>query len=587
MRFKFLDSRLAFVDPSLRETMYLLPAGSAHENPVAIPVITMTGNPVRVPVTLKPYDLTYDRFVLRLFVGQSDVAQIDPTVLINGSTYTPESSGDMRFRGSEDTYRMLTITIPLHSREAVDFIDRPIDVHVEFPPGVARQVLVSNRLSDQPYSSRLHRYTVINRRQLIYVSQYLFLLMAGSLLVLVPDYNLFNFPAAVSAPLLPILLFLFGDYLNRDYLRAFSTRHIFRLLLKHPYLPVLLLLVSLGIAILLADRVRCEWTKYRYQAALREFVNASGSRDDPSGKLANLVSIAPERKENLFLFQHLLWTSRHDDAVYARVDNEIPEGFARSKVAIEFRKLLDPDIRAALERGDSPKCGCVEDLVADDPRILWISVLEESMGTITKRTMEILAEIIRYLEQVIDAGGESVNPEFRVLLHRYQIVYYSHMPEGENVAYEGAMAELQKYVDVLDNVRLSIFEIAVDQLADSSFLGYCDTERGLQQYRRVFDIRRYNNRAGIMREFPPQKLTAFRLVQLLKGESDYFNEQLEESLQLECGPNGETLEHLFRAEFFEQIPPAGVSTDEWILGTPADPRFLQILAVQASEGWKK
>ena len=584
---KFLDSRLAFVDPSRRETMYLLPAGDVHEKPVAVPIITVTGNPVRIPVTLKPYDLTYDRLVLRLFVRQSESEHVDPVVLVNGNTRTPESVGDKRFRGTDNTYRMLTVAIALDSRDATEFIERPMDVQIEFPTGDTHQVLVSNHLSDQPHSSRLYRSTPTNSRQLIYLSQYLFLLMAGFCLLLIPDYNLFDFPAAASAPFVPILVFLFGDYLNRDHLRAISTRHIYRLQLKYRSLFVIFLLASLVVAALLADRVRCEWIKYGYQSALREFVHASGSRDDRIGKLAKLVSIAPERKENLFLFQYLLWTNRHDDAAIATVENQVPVGFARSVVAKEFQKHLDPDVRAALERGEIPRCGCVEELGADDPRFLWISALEESMGTITEHNLAILEEIIRYLKHMIEVDGEAANPEFRALLHRYEIVYYSHIPKIENIEYESAMKELHKYVDAQNNVRTSIFEIAVDQLADSYFLGYCDVDFGLQQYRRLFDIRRYNIGNEILREFPPQKLTAFRLVKLLEGEDDYFNRQLKRSLENDCGPNGETLESLFRSEFFDQSPPAGISADGWIRGTPADPEFLQALTVQAREGWKR
>ena len=573
--------------------MYLLPAADGHDDLIAVPIIKVTGNPVRVPVTLKPYDLTYDRLVLRLFVRQSETIHADPVVLVNGRTCIPESVGDKHFRGTGDVYRMLTVAIELGRREAIEFIERPMDVQIEFPPGGTYEVLVSNDLSDQPHSSRLYRSTAVNPRQLIYIFQFVFLLMAGFSLLLITDYNFFDFPAAVSAPFVPILLFLFGDYLNRTRLRAISTRYIYRLQLQYRAVFVALLLGSVVLAVLLADRIRCEWTNYRYQSVFKEFVHAMASRDEPVAKLARLVSIAPERRENLHLLQYLLWTHRHDDSL-ASVENDTPVGFARPVVAKEFLKRLDPEVRAALERGESPGCGCVEDLSTDDPRFLWIFALEESMGTITERNMEILEEIIRYIKNLIEEQG-ATNQEFRVLLHRYEVVYYSHIPKIDNVDQKNAMKELQKYVDVQNSIRPSIFEIAVDQLADSAFLGYCDVELGLQQYQRLFDIRRYNVGTEVLREFPPQKLTAFRLIKLFEGKDDYFDRQLKKALEDDCGPDGETLEELFEAEFIDvnddpdapDIPPAGLSADDWIRGTPADPNFLQALTIRTKEGWKR
>ena len=582
-----LDSRFGSSDASPRETMYLVRPSDPEDSLIPVNVIQITGNPSRFRLSLKPYDLTFDRLVLRLFVLEHTSSDSEPTILVDGVTQPPQSTSGLRFQGQDETCRMFTLSIALDHRKATEFLARPIDVQIVFPTDHPHQVMISNSLSPDPYSSTFERSRRVNLRLLVYSFQFAFLLLLGMLVLLLTEYDFFRFPTMVAAPVVPTLLFLFGDYINRDRLRMISTRYIFRMQLEYRSVFIVFVAGSLIIVLEFSDRVRCEWIKYRYQTTFEELVHASNSPRQRIAKLAHLVNLAPERRENLLLFQYLLFGQRPDDA-FAKVVEGMPVGFDRPAMALALQEGFHAELRTALQTGDAPGCGCVEPFSADDPRLLWIFSLEERLGAITKGNLKEFAEIIQYLKKAIEPDGGPMNPEFGVLLRRYEVVYYSHIPKVKNVEHEKAMESLRDYVDVQNEVRHSILEIAVDQLAESHFLGYCNPTKGLGQYERLFRIRRYNLGSEILREFPPQKLSAFRIISLLKDEDeDFFNKKFKSALQDKCEPNGKTLEAHFRAKFFKRTPPAGLFEADWVRGTPADREFLQTLSARIGRGWSR
>ena len=579
-----LYSRLERTEGLQRERFYLQPTLENGVRPIPIDIIKTTHSPIKLSISLKPYDITHDSLTLRYFARDDRC----PSVRVYGSPVAHNQDSPVHFVGDPSEWTMFTVVLPFRELGMHQLLDQPLDVQFDLPENSSSEIRVSDRLSSSPYSTEFHRQSPFNFRQFTYILQFVAIFVIGLLILLLPNVESLTLPLKLIIPAAPIFLFLFGDYIGGYRFRAIGTRLLFRALLKHQWVILAVFIVS-GLTIgFYFDKIRCEWIAYRYQGKFEEFVHAANFGRDPVDKLAEMVDIAPERRENLLLFQYLLWRVRYDDRL-ARIVDGTPVGFRRPAIARALQERLDPEVSAALERGKKPQCGCVGTFSSDDPRLLWISSLEEQMGIIVNENINILKGIVGYIERAISKEGEKENVELGVLLRRYKVVYYSHFPTkpgtDANTEHEGALESLLDFVDTNTKIRASILEIAIDQVAESQFLGYCNIQVGVEQYLRVLDMRYFNRGVEILREFPPEKLSVFRIISVLQGVQDSYNKGFEDGLKQDCGTGSTTLGATFEEEVVKGSTNRLPSRTDWNRGSPSDPNFIETIRVELKKGW--
>ena len=385
----------------------------------------------QTPLTLHPYDLTFDHLKFRFFVKK--IHTKTTSVYLNGILATVVSIQDQIAIHNNQKYTLceavFDIEAPHHEKifesQNLLFINNfGSEIDLLFTNASKRREFVSEfvRKEEPKYK--------INFRQLQYFLIFPQLFLAPLALILLTDTKWLNAPQSLLVSAFPLVVGLIGEKYSKIFTISFLPKGLFYLQLRYKIFSLLGAgLVVLGVTTQY-EKLRCDWIEYAYNEKYQKFLESASTLVDPVEELAELVSIAPDRKENLFLFQHVLWRSRYDDA-FARVVNANPQGFKRPGIAHRFLTNLSPSLISKLKEGDQADCGCVSKIYQDDPRLLWIFAKEESLGAITTQNKEVFKELALYSADIHkNTSGSSV--EFQALSERYWVVYHSHK-QGERV----------------------------------------------------------------------------------------------------------------------------------------------------------
>ena len=396
-----------------------------------------------------------------------------------------------------------------------------------------------------------------------------------------------TFPQAIIVSATPVL----AGILGQRFFKKFSGENILRSLvakqIQYPFLVVASLVVIFSGMVYYYDDYRCRYISYRYGNALDRLIGQANRKVDPEQEFSDLYQIAPERKENLTVFQHLLWRARYDDA-FARIVSSEPIGFKRSDVANRLIDILAPKFVQKLSAGDDVACGCVDPAYADDPRLVWFHAKVESLSDLSESNSADFEALRDYARERAEERANPQRGDWEAIARLYRLVLASFKPQAVNQEYEMAMQDLEElFDDSATRVRHSILELAFDLFAASNFIGYCEIDRGLDGYRRILRFRDFNNSSDTLREFPPEKLSVYRIVSLLQGDVDFFTNRIDETLQQECGPEGEKLKELFEREIMISWQGSSVlERGTWRNNSPAAPKFFEKSVLSESKGWR-
>jgi len=541
-------------------------------------VIRFDANSITLGLDLSPGDLIHDNLILQILIPSSELLQFS----IDGRLVHPTRTDDLSILEDGGSWRLCEYEIRL-KKHTLEYLDRAVQIRINLPRSKKSTILMPNRIGKGRLRPDFISNSVFSTRKAIYYLQFPAIFMIILFTLTASDVPWLSFPQSIVASAAPAMLVLFGDRYEVFFSRSAIIKYFYSFQLRHTTLSVLILSLVLLSLFYQYDKIRCNWIEYRYRTAYNELRNASTNLVDPVEELAKLASISPERRENLILFQHLLWRVRFDDA-FAKIIAGDAQGFQRPEIAKRFLARLSPWILKKLENGEIASCGCVQPSSADDPRFLYIFSQEESWATITSNKLDDIRSLINFLTKISSNSG---NSEFEALLLRYRIVYLSHIPTQNGTDHLNALREAQDFIDSPKRLRHSFLEILADQIAESHFSGYCNVAVGIDGYRRVLRIRDFNNESSIFREFPPEKLSSFRIISVLQGDRDFFNDQFRQQLSQVCTPKGETLLTLFKTALYTHWEKRELlKRARWRNNSPADPQIFEKLSKTITKGWR-
>ena len=553
-------------------------------------MIPFEGSVTKLRIEPRPFDLTYDNLEIPVIAP----ATTDLVFRVNGEIRKPVEVKPCRLDHANSADRWHRHTISIDLRNDYNLGARsPIVLQVDQANDEGGHVLIADSLiTDSMFASRFIRHSIVNQRQLTYFLQFaaiLTVLLAIVLLLsnfVIQDASDIAVWSQLLIALFPTLGAVYADYFGGSRLRAVNTRNLFCILLRYRLAAFAAATITVFLASVEYHAIRCNLIESSYKHTLAELADAFTQDSDPSvvQTLGKLISIAPERRENLELVQRMLWIHRHGD-ISAKVVEGEPQGFLREQIALSLEEYLEPDVRTSLALGQAPtSCGCVSAQSSIDPRLLWIALQEEQVGYTEERSLPKVEALISYLDNL----PESVGDEFKGLKIRHRLLEASYKQQSRNIPYEKAMSDLEVFLQGQPDILPAYWEIFTDLYAQAKFTGYCEVEVGIAAMEQILDKR--EREPTKRREFPPEKLILYRYFDVITTDSedklDYFSKKASDTLDQDwCDPEKKTLRQIFEERIVERYKKFSLP-ENWRIGTSAADDFFRITLKNAQQGWQ-